>query len=66
MTHPTKRTLERRLDDADDSPDDRMFAVSIGGDPDAPTGWLSPDEYEQYYGDLPDSTFEFHIEPTDQ
>ena len=49
---PTKRNLERRLDDVDD-------------DPDAPTGWLSPDEYEQYYGDLPDSAFEFHIDPTD-
>ncbi|MFC7155180.1 hypothetical protein ACFQPA_06890 [Halomarina halobia] len=59
----SKRDLEKRLDTLEPShPDEeRIFVAVIGGDDDAPTGWLSPAEYERHYGDLPESDFEYTI-----
>ena len=31
-----------------------VFIVHIGGDPDQPSGWLTPEEYAEHYGDPAD------------
>lgn len=58
---PTRRGVERRLDDLDDDTDARIFVVSIGGDSDALTGWLSPETYERHYDERPESDFTYMI-----
>ncbi len=52
MTRRSKRDLDRRLDALEPShPDEeRIFVVRIGGDPETPSGWMSPAEYDRYYG----------------
>ena len=66
MTTPSKRSVERRLDDLDDDTDDRIFVVSIGSDSDVPTGWLTPEEYERHYVDRPESDFRHTINMGDR
>ena len=67
MPIPTRTDVERRLDDLDDdSADDRIFVVAIGGDGDRPRGWLTPEEYHEHYGDPPEGGFEFDVEYPDQ
>lgn len=57
----SKRSLERRLDRADpEHEDDRILVVSIGGEP-GRGGWFTYDEYEQEFGQLPESEFNYHI-----
>ena len=34
-----------------------------GGDPNRPTGWLTPEEYEKHYGDRPESDFTVTVNP---
>lgn len=61
----TKRDLERRLDAVDpDHDDDRIHVVCIGGEP-GRSGWYTHEEYEQVFGDLPESEFEFTIMHSD-
>lgn len=53
MTRPTASELERRLADLEDGTDDdgrECFVVTIGGDPDAPRGWMSAETYAEEYG----------------
>lgn len=55
------RELERRLDRADPEHEDgRIFVVRIGGDYER-GGWYTYEEYEQAFGELPDSEFNYHI-----
>lgn len=64
MTRRSKRELERAVDDlAGDGGTDDIFVVAIGGDPNRPAGWLTPEEYEQHYGDRPESDFTFTVNP---
>lgn len=67
MTRLSKRELERSLDGFDDGGNEgEIYVVSIGGDSDKPSGWLSLEEYERHYGDRPESDFEFTVEYPDQ
>ena len=61
MTRRTSPELEKRLDALESTHGDaeQIYVVSIGGDPDKPRGWLSPEEYECYYGERPESGFRF-------
>jgi len=64
MPRRSKRELEQALDglaDADTA-DDRVFVACIGGDQDTPTGWLTPEEYAEHYGEPPENGFEFDVE----
>ena len=58
--------IERRLDALESTGEHagEIYAVSIGGDPDKPTGWLSPRAYERHYGERPESAFSFNINMT--
>lgn len=57
----SKRSLERRLDRADtEHEDDRIHVVRIGGDYER-AGWYTYEEYEEEFGELPDSGFTFNV-----
>jgi hypothetical protein len=60
----TSRDAENRLAALESDPEhaDQIFAVSIGGDPDKPRGWLSPEEYEQHYGENSAADYSFKFE----
>lgn len=62
----TSGDAESRLDalESDREHAGEIFVASIGGDPDTPTGWLSPRAYERHYGERPESAFSFNINMT--
>jgi hypothetical protein len=55
----SKREVANRLDQLDPGHDERIFVVAIGGEP-GRGGWYTLDEYEQEFGDRPESTFNYH------
>lgn len=48
--------LDSRLDALEAENDERIYVVSVGGDEER-SGWFTPEEYEQQYGERPDSAF---------
>ena len=64
MTRRSSQELENRLDALETTHDheNRIYAVTIGGDESRPTGWLAPEEYERHYGDRPESGFRFDLD----
>lgn len=63
MTRRSQREVERAIGSLEESEpdDDRVYVVSIGGDPDSPSGWMSHEEHEQHFGERPDSGFNLHM-----
>ena len=64
MTRRPPQELENRLDALESGREraGEIFAVSIGGDPDKPHGWLSPEEYERHYGENSAADYSFKFE----
>ena len=60
----TSHDVENRLDalESDRERAGGIFTVSIGGDPDKPRGWLSPEEYERHYGENSSADYSFKFE----
>ena len=65
----TSRSVENRLDELESEHaregEERRYVISIGGDPDKPRGWVTPEEYEQHYGENSAADFSYTADRDD-